>query len=108
MRVYPPYLGTRLRPASEVDKSGFPLIVCGDAHSRAERVADSTHRHDPLRIARIELDLPAQVRNVDVTRTLVADVRALPEMLHDLPAAEDSLRLLGKEQQQPELRARQL
>src|SRR5438105_3282764 len=49
---------------------------------------------------RVPLDFSAQRRNVRVARPLVADVGALPEMLHDLAPREDSPRLLGEQGEQ--------
>src|SRR6266542_1842700 len=99
---------TSLRPPRRGDKPGFPLVVCWNAHGRKEGVADPPDRYEPIRVARIELDLPAQVRDVDVAGPLVADVGALPQVLHDLPPAEDPLRLFREEHEQPELGARQV
>src|ERR671933_228103 len=69
-----------------------------------EPVADPAHGEQALRVRRVALDLAAQVRDVDVAGALVAYVGAVPEVLHDLAAAEDALRLGGKEREQPELR----
>src|SRR5262245_27964327 len=71
-------------------------------------VANPTHRHDPLRIGGIGLDLAPEVGDVDVARALISDVRAVPEVLHDLLPAEHALRFRGEEIQETELRRRQV
>src|SRR5205823_30591 len=62
---------------------------------------------EPLRPAGRLLDLAAQVGDVDVARALVAHVRRVPEVLHDLAPAVDALGLLGEEGEQTELRRRE-
>ena len=52
---------------------------------------------------RIGLELATQVGDVDVAGSLVSDVRALPEVLHDLLAAEDALWLTREQVEEPEL-----
>src|SRR5207237_10893627 len=69
-----------------------------------ELVADRTHRHQTLRLRRVALDLPAQVRDVDVAGALVADVGAAPEVLHDLAPREDAVGLSGEARGARELR----
>src|SRR5215207_593300 len=92
---------------SQCRLSGLCRSTHTDSHGD-ELVADPADGQDPLRLVRRLLDLAPEVRDVDVARTLVADVRALPEMLHDLAPAVGALRLLGEQRQQPELRGRQL
>src|SRR3989304_5938756 len=58
-------------------------------------------------MGRVSLDLPAEVRDVRVARARVADVGALPEVLHDLVAGEDLAGPLGEEAEQLELRGRE-
>src|SRR2546421_8560805 len=70
-------------------------------------VADAANGDEAARPPRGRLDLPPQVRDVDVAGALVADVRAVPQVLHDLAAAVDALGLLGEEGEQAELRRRQ-
>src|ERR687888_894874 len=70
-------------------------------------VADAANGDEPLRPARPLLDLPPEVGDVDVARALVADVRAVPEVLRDLAAGVDALGLLGEEGEQAELRGRE-
>src|ERR687888_499566 len=53
-------------------------------------VADAANGDEPLRPARPLLDLPPQVGDVDVARALVADVRRVPEVLHDLAAGGEA------------------
>src|SRR5256885_1875913 len=53
-----------------------------------------------LRSSRIVLDLPPQVRDVDVACALVAHVGAVPEVLHDLAAREHPVGLTRQERQQ--------
>src|SRR2546429_135304 len=72
-----------------------------------ELVADPAHGDEPSRPARRLLDLAPEVRDVDVARALVADVRAVPEVLHDLAPAVDALGLLREEREQAELRGGQ-
>src|SRR5947209_15370970 len=72
-----------------------------------ELVADPAHGDEPLRTARCLLDLAPEVGDVDVARTLVAHVRAVPEVLHDLAPAVHALGLLREEREQAELRRRQ-
>src|SRR5215208_3903354 len=74
---------------------------------RNELVPDPANRHDALRIVWIALDLAAQVRDVHVCSPLVADVLALPEVLHDLSPRVHLLWLFGEEGEEPELRRRQ-
>src|SRR5919197_3840080 len=69
-----------------------------------ELVTDPAHGHEPLRPPRRLLDLAPEVGDVDVARALVADVRAVPEVLHDLAPGVDALGLLGEEREQAELR----
>jgi len=56
-----------------------------------------------LRPAGCLFDLPPQVGDVDVARALIAHVRRVPEVLHDLAAGVDTLGLLGEEGEQAEL-----
>src|SRR5919199_6113796 len=70
-------------------------------------VADAANGDEPLRPAGRLLDLPPQVGDVDVARALVADVRRVPEVLHDLAPAVDMLGLLGEKGEQAELRPRE-
>src|SRR5205085_11539105 len=83
-------------------------LLCRYPHKSHQRVARTADGEQALRVPRVVLELAPEVRDVDVGRPLVADVRALPEVLHDLAAAVDPLRLLREEGQQPELRARQV
>src|SRR5204863_8253305 len=68
-----------------------------------ELVAAAPDRHDPLGPSRVALDLAADVRDVQVAGSLVADVRAVPEVAHDLAAREDPLRLAGEQREQLQL-----
>src|SRR5437588_202 len=68
-----------------------------------ELVADAANGDEPLRPAGRLLDLPPEVGDVDVACALVADARAVPEVLHDLAAAVDPLGLLREEGEQAEL-----
>src|SRR5919199_2734675 len=70
-------------------------------------VADAANGDEPLRRAGGRLDLPPQVGDVDVAGALVADVRRVPEVLHDLAAAVDPLGLLREEGEETELRGRE-
>src|ERR687885_790898 len=70
-------------------------------------VADAANGDEPLRRAGGRLDLPPQVGDVDVACALVADVRRVPEVLHDLAAAVDPLGLLREEGEETELRRRE-
>src|SRR5438094_4355654 len=56
----------------------------------------------------VAFDLAAEIRDVNVTRPLVAHIGAVPEVLHDLSAAEHSLRLSRHQREDAELRGRQL
>src|ERR671937_1035745 len=73
----------------------------------AELVADAANGHEPLRPAGCLLDLAPQVGDVDVAGALVADVRAVPEVLHDLAPRVHPLGLLREEREQAELRGRE-
>ena len=59
----------------------------GTAHRVAEAVADAAHREDQLRLARVALDLLAQVTDVDVDRPRLAVVGAAPEPLEQRAGA---------------------
>src|SRR5919202_3614757 len=72
-----------------------------------ELVADPAHGDEPLRPARRLLDLAPEVRDVDVAGALVAYVRRVPEVLHDLAAAVDPLGLLREKGEEAELRRSQ-
>ena len=50
-------------------------------------------------------ELSTEVRDVDVARTLDADIRALPELLHDLVPRHDLSRPFGEQREQPKLGA---
>src|ERR1700740_1548196 len=75
---------------------------------RDELVARAAYGHEPLRLGRVALDLPAQVRDVHLAGVLVADVLARPEVLHQLAPGDDRVGLLGKEGENLELRQRQV
>src|SRR4051794_27337191 len=66
-------------PGRRTPRTGFERLL-----RRNELVAGPADRHDPLRLRRVALELAPQVRRVDVAGVLVADVRALPQVLHDL------------------------
>src|SRR5256714_8177521 len=70
-------------------------------------VADAANGDEPPRPAGRLLDLASQVGDVDVARALIADVRRVPEVLHDLAPGVDPLRLLREEGEQAELRRRE-
>src|SRR5919198_5029071 len=70
-------------------------------------VTDAANGDEPLRPAGCILDLAAQVGDVDVARALVADVRRVPEVLHDLAPRVDPLGLLREEGEQAELGGRE-
>src|SRR5438094_9114531 len=68
-----------------------------------ELVAAAPDRHDPLGPSRVALDLAANVRDVEVAGSLVSDVRAVPEVAHDLAPREDASGLAGEQGQQLQL-----
>src|SRR5262245_66362946 len=68
------------------------VVVC--LH-RLQFVAAAANRHETFRPGRVALDLPPDVRDVEIARTLVADVGAVPEVTHDLPPRETAPRLAG-------------
>src|SRR5215210_4179068 len=70
---------------------------------RNELVTDATYRHHPFRVRSVAFDLVPEVRDVDVAGALVPDVRRVPQVLHDLAAAEDTLRLLREQHEELEL-----
>ena len=61
-------------------------VSSASSSCRDELVAGAADGHQPLRLGRVALDLPAQVRDVHLARVLVADVLARPEVLHQLAA----------------------
>jgi hypothetical protein len=67
---------------------------------RHQLVAESGHCHDALGVGVVAFDLSAQRRHVRVAGSLVCDVGALPEMLHDLAAGEDSSGFFGEKSKQ--------
>src|SRR5262245_16410056 len=73
-----------------------------------ELVARTANGHEPHGILRVALDLAADVGDVQVGRPRVADVLALPEVLHDLPPREDPAGVAGEEGQELQLRRGQL
>src|ERR1700757_2543670 len=75
---------------------------------RDELVPGAADRHEPLRLGRVALDLPPQVRDVHLAGVLVPDVLARPEVLHELAARDDRVRLLGEEGEHLELGQRQV
>src|SRR5438270_568326 len=75
-----------------------------DAKQLVPQPADG---HEALWPRRVALDLPAQIGDVHLARVLVADVVARPQVLHELAAGYDPLRLLGQERQHLDLRQRQ-
>src|SRR5205823_7543896 len=68
-----------------------------------ELVAGAANGHEPLGPGGVVLDLATDVRDVQVTRPLVSDESAVPEMTHDLPPREDAPRLACEQCQQLEL-----
>src|SRR5947208_14974944 len=76
--------------------------------SVAEPVADAANREDVFGLARVALELLAQVADVDVDRARFAVVRTAPERLQQHPAAVDTARMCGQGPQQLELDVGQL
>ena len=60
------------------------------AHRLPEAVADAAHGEDQLGLARVALELLAQVADVDVDRARLAVVGVAPERLEQHPAAVDT------------------
>src|SRR5436190_17977502 len=79
-------------PASSGEDEAIPLAADG---------------LDPQRLARIRLDLAAQLRDVDLARPPGTDVRAVPQRLHDHRAGYRPSRLLGEEDEEAKLGRRQ-
>ena len=77
-------------------------VAAGNAglSGRNELVAEAWDGDDSFRVRGIKLDLSAQAGDVRITRSLVTDIVALPETLHDLATREDPSRVLGKQRQQ--------
>src|SRR5207249_3427122 len=88
------------------DRSQVAVVgaaLCGD-----ELVADAAHRQQALRVARVGLELPAEIRDVHVDRPAVADELALPEMPDELVSSEVAAGLGGEQCDEPELGSREL
>ena len=84
----------------------MPLI---SAHPDvAEAVADAAHGQDQLGLARVPLDLLAQVADVDVDRARLAVVGAAAEPLEQLPARKHAARRGCEHPQELELDEREL
>src|SRR3954463_16354117 len=96
---------TRDRPATSKTRmpasiaAGYvvpPPRKCWDSFSnrlhRDELVAHASCCNQPARMARIRLELAAQIRDVDGDRPTVADEGALPEMATELAIREVAAR----------------
>src|SRR4051794_4981567 len=81
---------------------------CGTGSRVAEAVADTTDGEDQLRLARIALELLAQVADVDVDRARLAVVRASPEPLEQHLPRVHPARVRGEYPQELELDVREL
>ena len=75
-----------------------------------EPVPNAAHREDVLRVARVPLDLLAQVSNVDVDRSRVAKRGAAPELpeqrltaVHAAGARRERPEKLERDSREPEL-----
>src|SRR5262245_60118147 len=73
-----------------------------------EPVAGSADGEDELGIARVALDLLAQMADVDVDRPRLAVVGAPADPLEQLPSREDDARLGSEQREELELDERQL
>src|SRR4249919_2439521 len=73
-----------------------------------EAIARAAHREDQLGIARIPLDLLAQVADVDVDRARLAVVRPAPQSLQELAPREHDAGALREDDQHLELDEREL
>src|SRR5919109_3286944 len=73
-----------------------------------EAVPDAAHREDELRLARILLELLAQVADVDVDRARLTVVGAAPERLEQHPARVDPARVRRERPEELELDVREL
>src|SRR6478672_10488250 len=83
------------------------LSCDGETSPCDQFVAEAGNRDDPLRVRRIALDFSSECRDVCVARAFVADVGALPEVLHDLAAREDATWVAGEQREQVVLRRRE-
>ena len=111
-------LGRALRAAARGAPGRQSRGACSGTGSRAsgglglvalgELVADAAHGQHQLGVLGVALDLLAQVGDVDVAGADVAAELRLPQLLHDLLAAEDLARVAGQQAQDLELRARQV
>src|SRR6185503_7548282 len=72
-----------------------------------EAVAGPPHREYQLRVARVALDLLAEMPDVDVDRARLAVVGAPANALEELPPAEHHARLGGEQREQLELDERE-
>src|SRR5918995_3101687 len=86
----------------QMHQSPIPTRLLG------ELVPDAPDRQHELGLLRVALDLLAQVRDVDVARPHVTLELALPQLLHDLLAAEHLTGPAGEQPQYLELRAREI
>src|SRR6266480_3106 len=60
-----------------------PHFACFCLHG-LQLITGAANGHEAFRVRRIALELPPDVRDVEVARSLVADVVAVPEVTHDL------------------------
>src|SRR5918996_292738 len=97
-----------MRPAYGARLQAFsPSSMRISSHSD-ELVADPAHAQQALRGSRLALDLAAEVGNVRVTRSLVANERAAPQELHELTTGVDPVGVLREVGEELELGRRQL
>src|SRR5436190_4439192 len=94
---------TRLRASLAVPN---PRFACFCLHG-LQLVTRAANRHESLRLPRVTLELPSEVRDVEVAGPLVPDVVAVPEMAHDLGTGEDAFRLRREQSEQLQLEGRQ-
>src|SRR5439155_6749665 len=80
----------------------------GMGSSIAEAVADAAHGEDVFGLARVTLELLAQVTDVDVDRPRLAIVGASPERLEQHPPAVDAAGVRRQRPQELELDVREL
>src|SRR4051794_2040861 len=105
------------RPASRVvsSMSSVLLIVHGDScrvgvwtsSGEDESIPLPADCFDSCGQVRVGLDLRAQLRDVNLARPAAADMRAVPERLHDRGPADDATWLICEQNEEPELGGRQ-
>src|SRR5439155_24841965 len=101
-----PHLGTprRCPPTTPTQQPVAPVrvLVVAEEIARASKlgghqlVPEAGYGDDPFWMRWVALNLPSECRHMGVAGALVSDVGALPEMLHDLAACENSPRLVGE------------